>query len=250
MGGSLFRALRGSLYSAALKRVSGIGAVFFGVVAIGTQVDAAEVVTHWAMPAIASPEADRPSGPSIFGTIALPIRPRTISTRWSKLMFASISQPALDRLTTGARGLPPQEQAAFVQSAIKNAVRAAATSYDCSDDGYWAPASETLARGMGDCFDIAIAKMEALRLLGIPTKDLYLTTGHFRTGYDSSKNRGSVALLVRIGEHFFLMTEHSEAIIDAGSAIGNSVQYTPIVTYGVGLTWVHGRLVKVASIGN
>ena len=234
--------------SAGLKRVLGIGVLLHAVMAIGTEVNASEAVAHWTMPVIAIPESDQMGGPSIFGTIALPVRPSPTSTRWSKLMRVSPVQPALAHLTVGASELPPEEQVAFVQAAVKQAVRTGQSSHDCSDDGYWAPASETLARGVGDCFDIAIAKMEALRFLGIPGKDLYLSTGYFRRSYGTDNYRESVALLVRIGEHFWLMTEQSEHIIEADCLFDNSTEFTPILTYGVGLTWVHGRLVDYASL--
>jgi len=209
-----------------------------------------DFMTRWLAPDIASPGVDHPHRPSIFGTIALPVRPQPTSTRWSKLMTASIDQPGLLRLTQGARDLPRQEQAAFVQSAVSHALRIRPATYNCSDDGYWASADETLARGKGDCFDIAIAKMEALRFLGVPSQDLYLTTGRFHAGAQTRGNRESVALLVRIGESFWLLTEQSDQIIEAGGSLNTIPGFTPILTYGVGSTWIHGRLVKIASAGN
>jgi len=244
VGFDLVRVSRRRLSSAGLKRSLGIGSLLLAAVAVAGKVHAGEVVTHWTMPPLAIPEAERPSGPSVFGTIALPIRAKPTSVRWSKLMTASLNQPGLSDLTAGAWDLPRQEQAAFVQVAVNRAVRSRPSSQDCSDDGYWASASETLARGAGDCFDIAIAKMEALRFLGIPGRDLYLTTGYFRTGGDANGGRESVALLVRIDEHFWLLTERSEEIIEAGSSVDNAAAFDPVLTYGVGLTWVHGRLVS------
>ena len=164
-------------------------------------------------------------------------------------MMASLAQPGLERFATYARELPRHEQLAFVQSAVQHSVRSLPLSNNCSDDGYWAPASETLARGLGDCFDIAIAKMEALRLLGIPGKDLYLTTGYYR-GPGSADQHESVALLVRVDEHFWLLTERSEQIIDAETSLDAATNFSPIITYGVGLTWLHGRKANLASLGN
>ncbi len=232
-----------------LKLGLGIGAMWLAMMGVGTSAHAAEVVTHWEMPDIASPEADRPYQPNIFGTIALPLSSLPTGTRWSKLMIASIAQPALASLTESARELPPQEQLAFVQGAVNRAVRTQAVTNDCSDDGYWAPASETLSRGMGDCFDIAIAKMEALRFLGIPNKDMFLTTGRFHTAAETGKGRQSAALLVRIGDHFSLLTEQSEPVIEDNNAPEGIATFTPILTYGVGMTWLHGRLVRLAALG-
>lgn len=189
----------------------------------------------------------------MFGTVAIPIRAKPTSTRWARAMMASLDQPALARLTAGAAALPRQEQAAFVQSAVNRVIGRSPSANDCADDGYWAAASETLARGVGDCIDIALAKMEALRLLGIPQSDLYLTTGYFGagalTGAQVDRGRESAALLVRLDDTFWLMTEQSDRIIEAGRLADSSVRFAPVVTYGVGVTWVHGRLVQAAMLG-
>ncbi len=163
-------------------------------------------------------------------------------------MRASLDQPALARLTTQALGLPKQQQAAFVQSAVNLAVRNSRLAYDCSDDGYWAAAQETLARGMGDCIDLAIAKMEALRLLGFPKRDLYLTTGYFGNGPRDDDGLESAALLVRIDHRFWLLTERPEQLIEATDPVGEDVRFTPVLTYGVGTTWIHGRPIKSAFL--
>jgi hypothetical protein len=195
------------------------------------------------------PEAGRARGPDIFGTIALPVRPKPLSTRWAKLMFATLNQPSLVHLVEGAHGLPPRQQAAFVQSAVNQWVRPATTTEDCSDSGYWPSAQETLVRGSANCFGIAIAKMEALRMLGVPTEDLYLTSGRFRGGPSGEWVRESVALLVRVDGDYVLLPEQSDAIVEAGIVADPAAAFSPVLTYGVTRTWVHGRITTVASLG-
>lgn len=224
------------------------GWVIAGAALCGAPATAGQVFTHWIMPIIPVPEAERPAGPNVFGTVALPVRPLPPSARWAKLMTASLNQPALDRLTTDARSLAPEQILAFVQVAVNHKIRSKSEITNCSDDGYWAPAQETLARGLGDCFDVAIAKMEALRLIGFRDRDMYLTTGRFRDGSLVGKGRESVGLLVRIGDQFWLLPEHSDRIFESG-ADASSAEFTPVVTYGVGMTWVHGRVVPIASLG-
>lgn len=246
MGPALIRAFGGL---ANLKRtVAFAGAV--AALAGAIPAHAAGVDTWHLFPPFAAPRPERAEGPGILGTIALPIRAKPTSTRWSKLMMASIDQPALARLTAQAWGLSPEDQAAFVQTAVNHSIRTRPASYDCSDDGYWAPASETLSRGMGDCIDVAITKMEALRFLGFAGADLFLTTGRFRTGSGPESDRETAALLVRIGEQYWLLTERDEPILQAGSDQPEANRFTPVMTYGVGSTWVHGRLVKIAAIEN
>lgn len=193
----------------------------------------------------ASPAA-LPEGPDILGTIALHIPPNPTSTRWAKLMQASLAQSRLVQAVEGLRALPADEQVLAVQSIVSSAVRTV-NSGNCSDDGYWAPAQETLARGMGDCFDVAIAKMEALRSLGVSGADLYLTTGRFRPVAEG-RARETVALLVRVGPRFWLLPEWSSRAIEmVGAEIGET-GYSPVITYGVGASWVHGRRVLLAAL--
>lgn len=189
-------------------------------------------------PPVATTEAEaarialgRPVEPSVFGTIALPAGTTPTSARWTRLLAANYEYPALSRLIGGAEKLSREQQAAFVQSAVNRATQPGDTSGCRADDGYWATAQETLARGMGDCVDIAVAKVEALRRLGFAAQDLYLTTGRL-------PGRGQrAALLVRIGNQFWLLDDRSERMITA-EATG---RFDPALTYGVGMTWAHGR---------
>lgn len=241
----------GGLHRSLLSRCFGIvGASLFTITVLGSEAHAGPALAHWVMPPIAVPEADRPEGPNVFDTVAVPVRARPTSTRWTKLMRASLAQPALIRFTADARRLPPVGQAAFVQLKLGRALRSRPGSYDCSDDGYWAAAGETLVRRTGDCIDVAIAKMEALRLLGIPKKDLYLTTGYFGEEAQFEKGRESAALLVKIGHDFWLLPERSDHIIKAEAAERAYSNFRPILTYGVGMTWIHGRRVKTAMLGD
>lgn len=217
----------------------------FGIGVAFLAAPAAAQTRHWAIPDVGIPRPDRPDEPAVFDTVPVPVRAKPTSTRWSRIMRASLDQPALRRLAGPARGMMPHEQAAFVQAAVNRAVRNRGSAHNCSDDGYWAPAGETLGRGVGDCIDIAIAKMEALRLLGIPARDLYLTTGYAGSGATVRRGRESAALLVRTGDEFWLLTDGADRVIAARPDHGDPA-FTPIITYGVGKTWVHGKLVRIA----
>lgn len=186
---------------------------------------------------------EMPDEPQVFGTVPVPIKVKPASTRWSRIMRASLDQPALVALTDAAWGMAPEARAAYVQTAVNRAVRNRSPSYNCADDGYWAPAGETLGRGVGDCIDIAIAKMEALRLLGVSARDLYLTTGYAGAQTVPGRGRESAALLVRIGDSFWLLTDHDNRVIPASPSEAWP-DFAPIITYGVGKTWIHGRLAK------
>ena len=171
----------------------------------------------------------RTAGPNVFGTVAVPFGTTPMSARWTRVTSASASDPSLVRLTGAARGLGGYQRVAFINSVVNRGVRNH-SSPKCTDDGYWASARESLARGIGDCVDIAIAKMEALRQLGVPERDLFLVTGR-KFGNDLE-----AALLVRVGDQYYLLDSRSSAPMEAGQASS----FTPIVTYGVGMTWAHG----------
>lgn len=226
-------------------------ALALGLAAVSSTANAETAITYRAAPNITSNDIDRMSGPNVFDTVAVPVKAKPTSTRWMKLMRASLDQPALVHLTNGAKDLSRKEQVDYVQSIISYAVRYRSSSYNCSDDGYWAAANETLMRGMGDCIDIAVAKMEALRLLGIPKENLFLTTGYVSKETGRRGIRESAALLVRIDDNFWLLPEKSDKVIKANGREGNSSTFTPILTYGVGRTWVHGRVVtRTAMLGD
>lgn len=226
-----------------------IGGCLLGVVAIVAWTAPAQaqsalaVSARFALPPVT---IELPDDPAVFGTVPVPIKVKPASTRWSRIMRASLAQPALVALTDAAWSMAPEARAAFVHTAVNRAVRNRSASYNCADDGYWAPAGETLGRGVGDCIDIAIAKMEALRLLGVSSRDLYLTTGYAGGQTAPGRGRESAALLVRIGEGFWLLTDHDDRAIPASPSEAWP-DFAPIITYGVGKTWIHGRLVKPAA---
>lgn len=242
----LLRAPRRALLGTTRRRRFAIVAAILATSTQGAAAQSGVASSRWTVAPLALAEAAKSDQPGVFGTVPLPVKVRPTSTRWSRIMRASLNQPALHRLVAGAASLTPREQAAYIQQAVNGAVRTARSSHNCADDGYWAAAGETLTRGVGDCIDIAIVKMEALRLLGVPPRDLYLTTGYADAPDPFGRGREAAALLVRLDDGFWLLTEHSAQVI-AASGTEYSAVFAPVVTYGVGRTWVHGRLVKPAE---
>jgi len=100
---------------------------------------------------------------------------------------------------------------------------------------YWASAAETLSHGAGDMEDRAILKMQALRTLGIPQRDLYLTLGRDKVG-------GPLAvLIVRCAGRYYVLDDLGGAPIPAERRQG----FEPMLTLGFGGSWIHGH--RVAS---
>ena len=103
---------------------------------------------------------------------------------------------------------------------------------------FWANAGETLRRGTGDSEDIAIAKMQVLKAAGFNPKDLYISIGRHST-------RGAhILLLARTASGWFSLDDR-----DGVQPAGRNRGFTPIMTLGQGMSWLHGRRVgtRVAS---
>ena len=84
--------------------------------------------------------------------------------------------------------------------------------------------------------DRAIVKMQALRTLGFPTRDLYLTMGRDKVG-------GPITvLLARLGPRFYVLDDLGGAPIAADRRQG----FEPMITLGHNASWIHGR--RVAGV--
>jgi predicted transglutaminase-like cysteine proteinase len=176
------------------------------------------------------PEPQPPASPDLFGTRGVPFRGSSPDARWAR-----VAAPALDMrlawLVAGARGLGPKQQAIYVQTAVNRGFAYRADAQNWGEGDYWATADETIARRAGDCEDMAIVKMQALRLLGFAPRDLYLVTGRNRAGAQHA------LLAVRIDESFWVLDDGSAMVVPAASYHAMA----PVITYGDGWKWVHGH---------
>ena len=95
----------------------------------------------------------------------------------------------------------------------------------------WMPASETLARGRGDCEDYAIAKRALLRAAGIPDRDLYLVVLK-----DLTRRADHAVLVVRANGRFLVLDNGTSRIVDSSDVS----DYRPVLTFTAGRTYTHG----------
>jgi predicted transglutaminase-like cysteine proteinase len=126
--------------------------------------------------------------------------------------------------------LTREQQIAYIQGAVFQRVhwRSDATEWGYHD--YWASAAETLQHGYGDEEDRAIVKMQALRALGFPNRDLFLTIGSDKVG-------GQITvLIVRLGARYFVLDDTSGAPFTAD----HRPSFTPMLSFGYGGFWIHG----------
>jgi predicted transglutaminase-like cysteine proteinase len=106
---------------------------------------------------------------------------------------------------------------------------------------YWAPAAETLRRGIGDCEDFAIAKMELLAALGVVRDKMRLVIAR-----DLVRNADHAVLVVTLSDRMVMLDNMTDRLLDA--RLPND--YRPIMSFSQNAKWVHGyaaQPVRMAS---
>lgn len=181
----------------------------------------------------------QPQAPDFFGTVALPANLSRYSDGWFRSRVDASRHPALQQLIAPARTLPRIEQIAFVQRAVTSRIRWMSDATEWGAHDYWASAGQTLDRGAGDMEDRAIVKLQALKALGVPSRDLYLTMGRDKVG-------GQITvLIVRVGGQFLVLDDTGGAPF----AADRRPEFQPMLTLGANRSWIHGKRVVVASRG-
>lgn len=185
----------------------------------------------------------RPASPDVFGTVALNAGVTLYDARFRRVAAADVNNPLVQRLAAGVAGLDPMAKIAGIQEAVSKQIRWMQDLDNLGVADYWDNAADTLRRGVGDDEDIAIVKMQALKAAGFDPKDLYISIGRH------SQRGAHILLVVRTAAGFMMLD-------DQGSSPMNQAQqakFTPILTVGQGMSWIHGRRIggtptkKIAS---
>lgn len=172
-----------------------------------------------------------PVSPDLFGTVALPVRARRYDAGWRRAALDASFLPSMQRLVAPARGLDREQQLGYVQAAVTRDIRWISDATEWGLHDYWASAAETLQHGAGDMEDRAIVKMQALRSLGFPARDLYLTIGRDKVG-------GPITvLLVRLNRRFYVLDDLGGSPVPSDRRQG----FEPMLTLGHQASWIHGR---------
>jgi predicted transglutaminase-like cysteine proteinase len=100
---------------------------------------------------------------------------------------------------------------------------------------YWAPAAETFRRGIGDCEDFAIAKMELLAALGVTRDKMRLVVAR-----DLVRNADHAVLVVTLADSSVMLDNMTDRMLDARLAN----DYRPIMSFSQNAKWVHGYAVQ------
>lgn len=186
---------------------------------------------------VASPMIVNAPGPRLFGMDTVPIRPAQYYDDWERARRDASRNPQLRQLIAPARDLLPDQQIFYVQAAVPRLIhwRSDATEWGAHD--YWASADETLRHGYGDDEDRAIVKMQALLALGFSARNLYLTMGHDKVGGKV------VVLIVRYKSRYYVLDDTGGAPFTTD----RRPEFRPIMTFGYGGFWIHGRRVSSAT---
>ena len=197
----------------------------------------AQVVQYVPQPAITITGRAAPVSPDLFGTVALPVRTKRYDAGWRRAALDASFLPSMQRLVAPARGLDREQQLGYIQAAVTRNIRWISDATEWGQHDYWASAVETLQHGAGDMEDRAIVKMQALRSLGFPARDLYLTMGRDKVG-------GPITvLLVRLNRRFYVLDDLGGSPIPSDRRQG----FEPMLTLGHQASWIHGRRITAAS---
>lgn len=185
---------------------------------------------------------NRPASPDVFGTVALNAGVTLYDARFRRVAATDARDPLVLRIAAAASGLDPVAKLRLIQQQVNQRVRWAHDLDNMGVADFWANAGETLRRGTGDSEDIAIVKMQALKAAGFDPKDLYISVGRH-------KLRGAhVLLLARTTGGFFVLDDQMQDLMTPNQ----HGRFTPIMTLGQGISWLHGRRVsgpRIASAG-
>ena len=221
----------GAGISRALGTAAGLIMMVAGSTPVSAQTQAASTITVTGLA--------RPTVPNLFGTVAVPARVSRYSEGWYRSRQDASSHPGMQRLIAPARTLPKPMQLAYIQQAVTQQIRWRSDATEWGKQDYWASAAQTLNHGAGDMEDRAILKLQALKSLGFPGRDLYLTMGRDKVGGQLT------VLVVRLADRFYVLDDLGGKPVPAEYREG----FEPFLTFGANATWLHGRRVHLAAAG-
>jgi predicted transglutaminase-like cysteine proteinase len=168
--------------------------------------------------------------PDVFNSVAMPIARSPLDQRWGRVGSATVHGKAA-RFAASLRGHDERERLDAVNRFVNARVAFVDDSREYGVADRWSAASDTLARGRGDCEDYAIAKLALLRRAGFADRDLY-----FVVLKDLARRADHAVLVVRTGGRFLVLDNGTDQLTDS-AAIRD---YRPILTFSAGQRFAHG----------
>jgi len=179
-----------------------------------------------------------PDRPDIFNSVALSIGRSPLDARWNRVSGAGVSGAA-GAFAASLRGGDVVAKLEAVNGYVNARVRFVDDRIQFGVADRWMPATETLARGRGDCEDFALAKRAMLRAAGVPDKDLYLVVLK-----DLTRRADHAVLVVRAAGRFLVLDNGTDRIVDSSEL----QDYKPVLTFTAARTYTHGYRRDVAPV--
>lgn len=174
--------------------------------------------------------AASPDRPDVFNSVAMPIARTPLDDRWSRVGRASVHGKA-GRFAASLRGRDEAAKLDAVNRFVNARIAFTDDSRQFGVADQWSPASDTLARGRGDCEDYAIAKLALLRRAGFAERDLF-----FVVLKDLARRADHAVLVVRSGGRFLVLDNGTDQLIDSAEIR----DYRPVLTFTAGQRFTHG----------
>jgi predicted transglutaminase-like cysteine proteinase len=172
-----------------------------------------------------------PVSPDVFGTAAVAAGVTFYDSRFRRVSNTDNTHPLVLEMAKSLAGMTPEQQLTAVFSQVKQRVRWRSDLDEMRVADLWANAGETLERGAGDSEDIATVEMQVLKAAGWNPRDLYISIGRER------RVGTHIVLLARAPSGFYVLDDRA----NRPATTQEYHAFTPIMTLGVGKSWIHGR---------
>lgn len=132
---------------------------------------------------------------------------------------------------SGSRELPTLKRVSLINRAVNRALDYRSDQQIFGRADYWANPNEVAALGVGDCEDFAIAKLWALRSIGLTPEQL-----QFVVIKDTRRNVLHAVLAVHLDGQTYILDSLSDKVATQG-AFPN---YKPIMSFAANNSYLHG----------
>lgn len=181
----------------------------------------------------------RPGSPDIFGSVALAVSRTTLDDKWLPVADAGLPRRGpWSALVASARSLDRSAQIAAVNSWVNARIGYVEDSRQYGTIDYWASAAQSLTRGRGDCEDYAIAKMQILRALGVPTGSMYLVIAR-----DLVRRIDHAVLAVALDGDLMVLDNETDRILSSTEL----KDYKPLLSFNATRRWTHGYAIDAPA---
>ena len=187
--------------------------------------------TTFAMPRAAplpSAPAPRAGQPDIFGSVAMAVGRTPLDAKWAAIARSAPAPIMSASFLRSARLASALQQAEMVNRWINNRLRFVD---DRQGRDSWAPASQSLQRGAGDCEDYAIAKMQLLEAAGFDRHAMFLVIAR-----DLVRQADHAVLAVRVGSDLMVLDNMTDRVLPSSEVS----DYRPIMSFNAYGRWTHG----------